>query len=96
MFSIIILPLYVQAVRDNNLVVVEQWLSYNKQHSTDFHCQQRDEHGLAPVHYAAKFNHLEIMEKLVDTGDAGLLVYNVDEDSRGQFLLCLCRCQCQD
>ena len=58
-----------QAVRDNNEKAVEEWLKCRKKR-----VRYRDKHGYAPVHYAAKFNHVEILEKLHKEGNAGKLI----------------------
>ena len=57
--------LYCQAVKDGKKDEVEKWLKYDKKR-----VRIRDKHGYTPVHYAAKFNRLEILKMLYD-GNAG-------------------------
>ena len=45
---------------------VKKWLKYDKKR-----VKIRDKHGYAPVHYAAKFNRLEILRILHVNGKAG-------------------------
>lgn len=53
---------YMQAVQDGKIEIVGQWLEYNKNQPSRNHYS--DKHGLYPIHYAAKFNQLQIMELL--------------------------------
>ena len=56
-----------QAVKDDKKESVEEWLKYNNKR-----VRFRDKHGYAPVHYAAKFNRLEILKLLHEQGKAGI------------------------
>lgn len=55
-----------QAIKDDKQEVVDNWLKYDKKR-----VRIQDKHGYTPVHYAAKFNRLEILRKLRETGSAG-------------------------
>ena len=59
-------PCHWQAVQDGKMDVVRSWLARNKQQ-----VKFKDKHGFTPVHYAAKFNHLRILETLHQDGKAG-------------------------
>ena len=59
---------FCQAVKDGKTVEVKKWLEYDKKR-----VRVQDKHGYAPVHYAAKFNRLEILQMLHDEGNAGKL-----------------------
>ena len=52
-----------QCIREGKLEDVEEWLREYSHQVTN-----KDIHGFAPVHYAAKFNQPEIMQKLVSEG----------------------------
>lgn len=56
-----------------NKDIVNKWLSYYADCPSLNHLH--DQHGLTPVHYAAKFNQLEIMKILCDFGKAGTIVF---------------------
>ena len=57
---------FCQAVKDGNTEEVEKWLKYDKKM-----VRVQDKHGYAPVHYAVKFNRLEILQMLHKDGKAG-------------------------
>ena len=67
--AIIIIIIILQAVRYDNKEIVEQWMLYNK--NQPHRNRERDNHGLAPIHYAAKFNQAKIMRILCEDGEAG-------------------------
>ena len=50
--------------------MVDTWIDYFSPEGEDGKAKlnERDEHGMAAVHYAAKFNRLEILKKLHDNG----------------------------
>ena len=58
-----------QAIQDNNIKVVKEWLQYNKRRPN--RNRIKDRHGFAPVHYAVKFNRLKLLEGLCNEGNAG-------------------------
>ena len=60
---------FLQAVQYGNKEIVERWMSYNK--NQPHRNRERDKHGLAPIHYAAKFTQAEIMRILCEEGEAG-------------------------
>ena len=59
-----------QAARDDLSKVVTAWIEYFSQEGeTDVSkLNERDGRGMAPVHYAAKFNRLRILKKLYNSG----------------------------
>jgi ankyrin repeat protein len=59
-----------QAVKSGNKDEVEKWLEYDKLKKFK-RVRVQDKHGYAPVHYAAKFNRLEILKLLHTKGNAG-------------------------
>ena len=61
--------LLLQAIQDNNTKVVKAWLQYNKRRPN--RNRIKDRHGFAPVHYAAKFNRIQLLEDLCKEGKAG-------------------------
>lgn len=61
--------LLLQAIQDNNTKVVKAWLQYNKRRPN--RNRIKDRHGFAPVHYAVKFNRLQLLEDLCNEGKAG-------------------------
>lgn len=61
--------LALQAIQDNNTKVVQAWLLYNKRRPN--RNRIKDRHGFAPVHYAVKFNRLQLLEDLCKDGNAG-------------------------
>ena len=65
-----ILNLIIQAVQYGDKEIVKQWLDYYK-HQPYHTPHDHDQHGLTPIHYAAKFNQLAIMEILCKRGSAG-------------------------
>ena len=44
-----------------------------------------DANGFAPVHYAAKFNHFEIMKMLIEAEDAEDLEFHSLEETEGSL-----------
>ena len=57
----------VQAARDNSFEIVEEWIEFlsSKEDGEMLSTMnERDEHGMAPIHYAAKFNRFKILVKL--------------------------------
>jgi hypothetical protein len=57
-----------QAVKDGKIDEVKKWLKCDKKRVW---VRVQDKHGYAPVHYAAKFNHLKILQLLHKEGNAG-------------------------
>ena len=49
---------------------MEKWLKYDKKR-----VRVQDKHGYTPVHYAAKFNRLEILKMLYEDGNAGIKIH---------------------
>ena len=59
-----------KAVRDGLSKMVDVWIEYVSPEGEDGRnkLNERDEHGMAPVHYAAKFNRLDNLRKLYTSG----------------------------
>ena len=71
----------VQAAKDGRIAEIGRWVSYLKEHPSKAHINERDEEGYTALHYATKYNHLQIMKTLVDNKagwsslDLGPVVY---------------------
>lgn len=68
--------LLLQAARDDSTEIIDDWvdfLSTKKDEVKRRKLDEKDEHGMAAIHYAAKFNRYKILVKLCENG-AGNLV----------------------
>ena len=57
----------VQAARDNSIEIVEEWIEFLSSKGNEEMVNtmnERDEHGMAAIHYAAKFNRFKILVRL--------------------------------
>ena len=60
-----------QAARDDSMDIVDEWIQYLSSKEDEVlinKMNEKDEHGLAPIHYAAKFNRFKIVAKLHENG----------------------------
>ena len=61
----------VQAARDNAIEIVEEWIEFLASQEDEemlSTMNERDEHGMAAIHYAAKFNRFKILVRLHEHG----------------------------
>lgn len=61
--------LLLQAARDGSMGIIDDWidfLSTKKDEVRRKKLDEKDEHGMAAIHYAAKFNRYKILVKLCD------------------------------
>lgn len=61
-----------QAVRYGDLGTVKEWIEYNSRKQQQNRNHGYDKYGFTPIHYAAKFNQLEIIKLLYKKGNAGI------------------------
>ena len=60
-----------QAARDDSMEIIDDWidfLSTKRNEVRKSKLDEKDEHGMAAIHYAAKFNRYKILLKLCKNG----------------------------